>query len=82
MKVCLGVLPLNVRKTGDRELELFALCIIINDQSLIPVHLRLEISPNSDEVLCLELKLGERKDDAMLPQPYETYNQIRKGFTP
>jgi hypothetical protein len=73
-----GVLPLHVQKSGERELELFGLCIIISDQTLIPVHLRLEISPISEQVSYFELKLGERKDDEMIMLPYESQSHVRK----
>ena len=58
------------RKTRDYELELVGLCILISDQTLTPLHIRLEISPDEDEIVWLECKLGEAGRDGMVRIPY------------
>ena len=55
-----GILPLVARKTAEREAEIFAHCILIRDQTTAPFHLRVQITPDVDEISWLELRLGER----------------------
>ncbi len=52
--------PVLARKVNDGEMELFAQCILIGDQTLVPVHLLLQIATSKDEVSWLDLKVGER----------------------
>jgi hypothetical protein len=65
-----GFSPLFARKTGEREAELFGFCILISDQTLTPIHLRLQLSSTSNEVSWLELRLGESGPDGMVRLPY------------
>ena len=73
-----GVLPLEARKTGEREAEIFGLCIILSDQTLTPLHLRLRVAPSNDEVSWLECKLGERGGHGMMRTPYHLLNAVAK----
>jgi hypothetical protein len=72
-----GFYPLFARKAGEREIELFGFCILISDQTLTPIHLRL-LSPTSDEVSWLELQLGESGANGMVRLPYPTEGMIDK----
>src|SRR5207237_9121940 len=54
-----GISPLIARRTGEREAEIFGLCILITDQTTTPIHLRLQISASADEISWLEWRLGE-----------------------
>ncbi len=59
--MCLdGIYPALARKTGDGEAEILGQCIFIEDQTLTPIHLRLQLAPAADEVSWLEFKVGER----------------------
>jgi hypothetical protein len=73
-----GVIPVVVRKVGEREAELFGLCIIISDQTLTPIHLRLQPSASSDEVSWLECQLGEKGEQGMIRTPYELLDRAIK----
>ena len=75
-----GVYPFETRKTGDREAELFGLVILISDQSLVPVHLRLRVSAEADEVTWLECRIGERSRGKMLRPPYGSLNALWKRY--
>ncbi len=55
-----GIYPQTVRKVGERALELLGLCCLLADQTLVPLHLRLQLAANADDVAWLELRLGER----------------------
>lgn len=57
-----GIYPALFRKTGDREIELIGLALFISDQTLTPLHLRLQLSQDFDCVSWIDLKLGERID--------------------
>src|SRR4029079_15732548 len=49
-----GILPLTSRKTGEHEVEIVGHCILITDQSLTPIHVRLQHSSTDDEISWLE----------------------------
>jgi hypothetical protein len=67
-----GILPLMARKTGDREAEIFGVCIIISDQTLTPLHVRLQVAASTDELSWLECRLGERGKHGMVRTPYSS----------
>jgi hypothetical protein len=73
-----GVRPLVARKTGKREAELFGLCVIISDQTLTPLHLRLQAAAFNDEISWLECRLGERGEHGMVQTPYHSASAITK----
>jgi hypothetical protein len=58
------------KKQNDFAAEFFGLCILISDQTLTPIHIRLEISPDRDEVAWLACRLGERDANGMVRIPY------------
>ena len=73
-----GILPLVARKTGDGEADIFGLCIIISDQSLTPLHVRLQVAASTDEVSWLESRLGEQGKHGMVRTPYESSSAVAK----
>lgn len=76
-----GILPTTARKTGAREVEIFGLCILITDQTLAPLHLRLRLSTSCDAVSWLELRLGEKgREHRMRRIPYSSLDTTIKRF--
>ena len=73
-----GFIPVVARKVGELKAEIFGLCIIISDQTLTPIHLRLQVSNSVDEVLWLECQLGEKGEHGMVRTPYEFLNRAIK----
>jgi hypothetical protein len=73
-----GVYPHVARKIGEREIELFGLCILMSDQTMTPIHLRLQLSPTTDEVSWLELRLGERGRRGIVRMPYSSEGTVYK----
>jgi hypothetical protein len=65
-----GILPLRALKTENHEVEIIGHCIVLTDQSVVPLHLRLQVSPSGDVVTWLECKLGERGGRGMFREPY------------
>ena len=65
-----GIYPASFRKTGDREIELIGLALFISDQTLTPLHVRLQLSLDFDCVSWIDLKLGERIDGECRRDPY------------
>jgi hypothetical protein len=65
-----GIYPAFIQKTGDDEIEIIGLCILISDQTLTPIHLRLQLAPTDNTVSWLECNLGEATDTGMLRVPY------------
>lgn len=58
------------RKTGDLEVEILGLCWLMCHQKLTPIHLRLQLSADADEVSWLELRLGEKGPHGIVLKPY------------
>jgi hypothetical protein len=73
-----GFIPVVALKSGEREAAIFGLCIIISDQTLTPIRLRLQVAASKDEVSWLDCGLGERGDGGMVRTPYKLLNQARK----
>lgn len=65
-----GIYPEVARKAGVDEIEIIGLCIIISDQTLTPLHLRLQLDSVDDAVSWLDCRLGESTADGMLRVPY------------
>jgi hypothetical protein len=65
-----GFLPLYARKSGERELEVYGLCVIISDQTLTPLHLRVRAAESRDEVEWMRCRLGEAEGGQMTRRPY------------
>src|SRR5688572_7313196 len=45
-----GICPLVARKTGKDEVEIFGQCILMSDQTLALLHVRLQVDPAKDEL--------------------------------
>jgi hypothetical protein len=73
-----GVLPYLIRKSAEREAELFGLCILISDQAPVPFHLQLEIAETKNEVTWLTCKLGERGTEGLIRTPNESTDRAMK----
>lgn len=65
-----GVFPRIFRKIGEREAEFVGLALFISDQTLTPMHFRLQLSPTFDRVTWIDLKLGERTRHGCRREPY------------
>jgi hypothetical protein len=66
-----GILPAVARKPAPNEIELIGECILISDQTLVPVHLRMQVADDNDEICWLECRLGERVEGIMKRVPYK-----------
>jgi len=71
-----GIYAHVAHKTGEREAEIFGLCCLMSDQTLTPIHLHLQLSPTTDEVSWLELRLGEKGQAGMVRRPYPASSSI------
>lgn len=65
-----GMLPAISRKIADGEAEVLGHVCFISDQTLTPLHLRLQLSSRGDEISWLECRLGERTEQGMRRTPY------------
>jgi hypothetical protein len=66
-----GILPAIAHKPAQYEIELAGECILISDQTLVPIHLRIQLAADKDEICWLECRLGERVDRVMKRVPYK-----------
>jgi len=73
-----GVSLASASKLGEHEAEIYGLCILISDQTLVPMHLRMQVDSQSDVINWLELRLGEMTSDGMRRVPYDSPNNIYK----
>lgn len=64
------IYPAVTCKTADNEIELIGLCCLLSDQTLTPLHLRLQVDSTQDAVSWLECRLGENTADGMRREPY------------
>lgn len=55
----------RAQKVAPDEAEFIGLALLISDQSWIPIHLRLRISPDSDQIAFLDCRVGEPGDGAL-----------------
>lgn len=67
-----GVLPAVARKTGDAQVEIFGLCIFIEDQTVTPMHVELQLAETADEISWMECRLGEKGDRGMVRTTYSS----------
>jgi hypothetical protein len=67
-----GVLPIIARKTRDGEAELLGHFCFIADQTLTPIHLKLQLADAGDEISWFECHLGQRGEHGMLRTPYDS----------
>lgn len=56
-----GVCPIYVQKLAERQVEIVGICILITDQTVTPIHLRMEVSADADSIQWLECRLGEKQ---------------------
>ena len=70
-----GILPAYARKIAAEELMVAGGCILISDQTVVPMHLRLKIGTSADQITWLECRLGERGDDGKMKRmPYDSWS--------
>src|SRR5579872_2080468 len=61
-----GIYHFVTRKTGQREVNIFGLCMLLSDQTLTPIHVRLQIDASEDIVRWMECCLGEKGDRGLV----------------
>ncbi len=73
-----GVDPIRVTKIGEREVDIVAIAILINDQTVTLMHARLQIDSRGKSIPWLELKLGERVNGSWLREKYGEDKILRR----
>jgi hypothetical protein len=77
-----GIYPEIASKSGEFEIELAGLCILISDQSVAPLYLRLQIDSHASKVTWLDCKLGEAGPDGLVRTPYNRRRMLAKPSPP
>ena len=72
------VVPVEARKAGEGEVEIFGVCCIVCDQTLTPLHVHLQVAASDDEISWLECRLGERGQGGMVRKPYGFLGEMTK----
>lgn len=70
------VIPLRVRKPGDRELELWGLAIVISDQTVVPLHLNLRLDAERDQIVWLECEMMADEPPSLRRAPYRAHRSM------
>jgi hypothetical protein len=74
-----GLLPALVRRIGDRELEVFALAILITDQTLTPLYVHVQLAESCEDVQWLECRFEELDERGnVLRTSYDNPGSIHK----
>jgi hypothetical protein len=73
-----GVLPALANKSAPGEADLLGLCILITDQSLVPMHLRLQHANVHDSISWFDCKFGEEKNHRMNRVPWGSRSDALK----
>jgi len=63
------VYPLTTKKTGNQEADIFGLCLLISAQSIVPIHVRLQIDSQQNHVTWLECRLGDQETRDRVRRP-------------
>jgi hypothetical protein len=67
-----GIEPSRSLKVAEGTIEIHALCWLISDMTLTPLHLRLQIGVAEDEITWLECRCGELWENNLVRLPHET----------
>lgn len=67
-----GIDPSSFQKTGPRSVEVIGAAILITDQTLTALAVKLQISPDLDRVSWFDCRLGESEENGTMRRtPYE-----------
>lgn len=67
-----GVIPAGAEKTGERSISLFGRCILISDQTTVPILVELQVNPDGDKVGWFNCFLGTKGHRGMIRKPYRS----------
>lgn len=65
-----GILPVESTKKGPREVELWGGAYLVSDQSVLPIHVRLQVSAAAWEVGWMECYLGKRSRGRLVREEF------------
>jgi len=57
-----GILPFHFEQVNELKICLLAECILISDQSYVPLELNLQLAPDAHRINWLSCKLGMKSD--------------------
>ncbi|MBX9680161.1 MAG: hypothetical protein K2X38_15480 [Gemmataceae bacterium] len=72
--------PVAARKTGEGEAEIFGVCCEVQNQTLMPLHVHIQVAASDDGISWLECRLGERGQEGMVREPYHLLGAMIKRF--
>lgn len=71
-----GVLPIRATRLGEDEVEIFAVAILMSDQTASLVCVQLQVDPSRKVVNWIDVRLGERIKGRWIREPYNTHKII------
>jgi len=72
-----GIYVGNISKSNGNQLKIIGMCILISDQSLVPVYIQIKVSNSSDEIEWMDCKLAQLGENGVIKIPYAS-NQWKK----
>ena len=76
-----GVYSHTATRPGHEQVEILGICIFLSDQTVAPIHLRLQIAPSSDEVSWFECRVGEKAEQEMVRLPYTSIRSLGRRLS-
>lgn len=67
-----AIFPLETNKIGTRTLSIFGHCLLISDQTMVPILVQIQVSPKGDKVDWFACNLGERGKSGLIRIPYQS----------
>ena len=72
-----GIFPSKAFRIDKCRISISGMCILISDQCLIPLLVRLKISELHNQIDSIECKIGEKSENGIIKIPYSS-NKWRK----
>lgn len=72
-----AVFPECCIKTAELEIEILGTCIVISDQTMVPIHTRIRVSATENAIESMQCKLGELAGQTMKRVAYGGYHGCR-----
>ena len=67
-----GIYVGQITMTGKNQISIIGMCVLISDQSFIPIYINTKISDSSNEIEWMNCKLAEYGENGIIKIPYNS----------
>ncbi|KNY25864.1 hypothetical protein [Pseudobacteroides cellulosolvens] len=67
-----GIYEGQILMTGKNKISIIGMCVLVSDQSYIPIYINIEISDSTDEIVWMDCKLAELGQNGIIKIPYNS----------